>query len=84
MQMPIPSGYEVEEIPGTPFEVVFEPPHWMHQDDFTFYAITCAGVDVSQHINSDVEEKALQVVLDAITQPERDAEDLKVMLHRDK
>jgi hypothetical protein len=52
-----PGGYDIEDVPGTPFQVIFHP-----QSSDSYHAIVCRGVDVSDHINSAVEEAALNVV----------------------
>lgn len=56
----IPRGCEIEDVPDTPFQVVFDP---VMDDEYK--AILCRGVDVSDFVSSDIEERAIEIVQDA-------------------
>ena len=53
----IPRGCEIEDIPDTPFQVVFDP---VMDDEYK--AILCRGVDVSDFVSDRTEIRALDVV----------------------
>lgn len=53
----MPRGYDLEDIPGTPFQVVFDP---LEED--AYHAIIHMGVDISNHVSSTIEEDAIEVV----------------------
>lgn len=56
----IPRGCDIDDIPETPFQVVFDP----HVDD-EYKAIMCRGVDVSEFVSDSVEADAFKIVKEA-------------------
>lgn len=68
----VPHGHDIEDVPGTPFQVVFEK-----GVTDSYHAILCRGVDVSDYLASHVVESAMQVVIDANAPDEIDPDFLR-------
>lgn len=77
-----PPGHDIEDIPETPFQVVFRDARFLIEPEF--HAIVLRGEDVSEWVSDDLSRKALAVVEDAMSRDERDAEDCRMMAHLGK
>jgi len=73
-----PEGFDVDSIPGTPFQVVHDP-----KVDDEYHAILCRGVDVSDFVSSSVEEAAFKIVREGFTDHRADDGDRRLDEARD-